>query len=239
MMNKLELLGIDQDIYFEKLDNGLAVYILPFKNKNNYFVSYFTKFGSLILDFYSEEEKKMIHVPEGIAHFLEHKMFEQEDGVDPFEFFAKSGTGCNASTSYKATRYYCMGTENLHENLDYLINYVNSPYFTDENVEKEKGIICEEINMLKDNPEWFAEEEMQRMLYQKHSFRIPIAGSCESVRTITKEDLYSIDVIIPSEREIKEFENIVSMLDVEIKFKDKEISYLEELQSLLLAKMGK
>ena len=190
-MNKLELLGIDQDIYFEKLDNGLEVYILPFKNKNNYFVSYFTKFGSLILDFYSEDEKKMIHVPEGIAHFLEHKMFEQEDGVDPFEFFAKSGTGCNASTSYKATRYYCMGTENLHENLDYLINYVNSPYFTDENVEKEKGIICEEINMLKDNPEWFAEEEMQRMLYQKHSFRIPIAGSCESVRTITKEDLYN------------------------------------------------
>jgi len=190
-MNKFELVGIDQDVYFEKLDNGLEIYVLPFTNKNNYFVSYFTKFGSLILDFYSEEEKKMIHVPEGIAHFLEHKMFEQEDGIDPFEFFAQSGTGCNASTSYKATRYYFMGNDNIYENIDYLINYVNSPYFTDENVEKEKGIICEEINMLKDNPEWFAEEEMQRMLYQKHSFRIPIAGSCESVRTITKEDLYN------------------------------------------------
>ena len=190
-MNKFELVGIDQDVYFEKLENGLEVYILPFENKNNYFVSYFTKFGSLILDFYSEENKKMIHVPEGIAHFLEHKMFEQEDGVDPFEFFAQSGTGCNASTSYKATRYYFMGNEKIYENLDYLINYVNSPYFTDENVEKEKGIICEEINMLKDNPEWFAEEEMQRMLYEKHTFRIPIAGSCESVRTITKEDLYN------------------------------------------------
>ena len=190
-MNKLELIGIDQDIYYEKLENGLNVYILPFEHKNNYFVSYFTKFGSLILDFYSEEEKNMIHVPEGIAHFLEHKMFEQEDGEDPFEFFAKSGTGCNASTSYKATRYYCMGTENLNENIDFLINYVNKPYFTDENVEKEKGIICEEINMLKDNPEWFAEEEIQRMLYHNHPFRIPIAGTCESVRTITKEDLYN------------------------------------------------
>ena len=190
-MNKFELVGIDQDVYFEKLENGLEVYVLPFENKNNYFVSYFTKFGSLILDFYSEENRKMIHVPEGIAHFLEHKMFEQEDGVDPFEFFAQSGTGCNASTSYKATRYYFMGNEKIYENLDYLINYVNSPYFTDENVEKEKGIICEEINMLKDNPEWFAEEEMQRMLYEKHTFRIPIAGSCESVRTITKEDLYN------------------------------------------------
>jgi len=190
-MNKFELVGIDQDVYFEELDNGLKVYILPFQNKNNYFVSYFTKYGSLILDFYSEEEKKNIHVPEGIAHFLEHKMFEQEDGMDPFEFFAQSGTGCNASTSYKATRYYFFGNDKLKENLDYLINYVNSPYFTDENVEKEKGIICEEINMLKDNPEWFAEEEMQRMLYHKHSFRIPIAGTCESVRTITKKDLYN------------------------------------------------
>ena len=190
-MNKLELLGIDQDIYFEKLNNGLEVYILPFKHKNNYFINYFTKFGSTTLEFFSKEENKMIKVPEGIAHFLEHKMFEQEDGIDPFEFFAKSGTGCNASTSYKATRYYCLGTENLNENLEFLINYVNSPYFTDENVEKEKGIICEEINMLKDNPEWFAEEEMQRMLYHKHNFRIPIAGSCESVRSITKKDLYN------------------------------------------------
>ena len=189
-MNKIELIGIDQDVYYEKLDNGLQVYIVPFKNKNNYFVSYFTKFGSLILDFYSEEEKKMIKVPDGIAHFLEHKMFEQEDGMDPFEFFAQSGTGCNASTSYKVTRYYFNGNDKLYENLNYLIDYVNSPYFTDENVEKEKGIICEEINMLKDNPEWFAEEEIQRMLYHKHTFRIPIAGTCESVRTITKKDLY-------------------------------------------------
>ena len=185
-MNKIELIGIDQDVYYEKLDNGLQVYIVPFKNKNNYFVSYFTKFGSLILDFYSEEEKKMIKVPDGIAHFLEHKMFEQEDGMDPFEFFAQSGTGCNASTRYKVTRYYFNGNDKLYENLNYLIDYVNSPYFTDENVEKEKGIICEEINMLKDNPEWFAEEEIQRMLYHKHTFRIPIAGTCESVRTITK-----------------------------------------------------
>lgn len=190
-MNKIELIGIDQDVYFEELNNGLKIYILPFKNKNNYFISYFTKFGSLILDFYSEDKKEMIKVPDGIAHFLEHKMFEQEDGMDPFEFFAQSGTGCNASTSYKVTRYYCNGNDKLYDNLNYLIDYVNSPYFTDENVEKEKGIICEEINMLKDNPEWFSEEEMQRMLYQKHTFRIPIAGTCESVRTITKEDLYN------------------------------------------------
>ena len=198
-MNKFSLSGVDQDVYFEKMPNGLEVYVLPFKNKKNYFACYFTKFGSLILEFYSEKKKEMIRVPEGVAHFLEHKMFEQEDGVDPFEFYAKSGTNCNASTSYKATRYYFSGTDNFEENLNYLLNYVNSPYFTDENVEKEKGIICEEINMLKDNPEWFAEEELQRMLYKKHPFRIPIAGSCDSVRTITKENLYDtyyIDMLL-------------------------------------------
>ena len=124
-MNKFELIGIDQEVYSEKLDNGLQIYILPFKNKNNFFVSYFTKFGSLILDFYSEDEQKMIKVPDGIAHFLEHKMFEQEDGMDPFEFFAQSGTGCNASTSYKVTKYYFSGNDKIYETLDYLINYVN------------------------------------------------------------------------------------------------------------------
>ncbi len=190
MMKKIDLVGIDQELYFEKLDNGLEIYVVPFKNKSNYFVSYFTKFGSLILKFFSEEEKMEIEVPQGIAHFLEHKMFEQKDGIDPFTFFAQSGANCNASTSYKVTRYYFSGTDNFKENLNFLIDYVNSPYFTDENVEKEKGIICEEINMLQDNPEWFAEEEMQRMLYNSHPFRIPIAGTCETVRSITKEDLY-------------------------------------------------
>jgi len=245
-MNKLELLGIDQDVYFEKLDNGLEVYLLPFKNKNNYFVSYFTKFGSLILDFYSEDEQKMIHVPEGIAHFLEHKMFEQEDGIDPFEFFAKSGTGCNASTSYKATRYYCMGTENLNENINYLINYVNSPYFTDENVEKEKGIICEEINMLKDNPEWFAEEELQRMLYQKHSFRIPIAGTCDSVRSITKKDLYNtynafynpnnMYLIVGGNLNPKEIIEIVKNNDILNKINKREIPEIKTIKEPLAVK---
>jgi len=189
-MNKLELIGTDTFVFHEILDNGLEVYLIPYKNKNNYFITYFTNFGSINLEFVPKGEKNMEKVPEGIAHFLEHKMFEQEDGVVPFEFFSKSGTGCNASTSFKSTRYIVYGTNNLKENLEYLIKYVNSPYFTDENVEKEKGIITEEIKMYDDNPEWFLTEEMEKAVFCVHPIRNDIAGYINTISNITKEQLY-------------------------------------------------
>lgn len=189
-MNKLELIGTDTYVYYEKLPSGLDIYLLSYQNKNNYFMSYFTKFGSVNLEFVPNGEKKFIKVPEGIAHFLEHKMFEQEDGEAPFEFFAKSGTGCNASTGFKATRYIVYGTNNLEENLEYLLKYINNPYFTDENVEKEKGIIAEEIKMYDDNPEWILTEEVQKALFKNHPIRNDIAGYIDTIEKITKEQLY-------------------------------------------------
>ena len=189
-MNKLELIGTDTYVYYEKLPSGLDIYLLPYQNKNNYFMSYFTKFGSVNLEFVPNGEKNFIKVPEGIAHFLEHKMFEQEDGEAPFEFFAKSGTGCNASTGFKATRYIVYGTNNLEENLEYLLKYINNPYFTDENVEKEKGIIAEEIKMYDDNPEWVLTEEVQKALFKNHPIRNDIAGYIDTIEKITKEQLY-------------------------------------------------
>ena len=189
-MNKLELIGTDTYVYYEKLPSGLDIYLLPYQNKNNYFMSYFTKFGSVNLEFVPNGEKKFIKVPEGIAHFLEHKMFEQEDGEAPFEFFAKSGTGCNASTGFKATRYIVYGTNDLEENLEYLLKYINNPYFTDENVEKEKGIIAEEIKMYDDNPEWVLTEEVQKALFKNHPIRNDIAGYIDTIEKITKEQLY-------------------------------------------------
>ena len=175
-MNKFELTGTDTFVYHDVLSNGLNVYLIPYDNKNNYFMSYFTKFGSINLTFQNENDKKMITVPKGIAHFLEHKMFEQEDGNVPFEFYSKSGTGCNASTGFKATRYIVYGTNNLNENLKYLLKYLNSPYFTDENVEKEKGIIAEEIKMYDDNPEWILTEEVEKATFKVHPIRDDIAG---------------------------------------------------------------
>ena len=117
-------------------------------------------------------------------------MFEQEDGEAPFEFFAKSGTGCNASTGFKATRYIVYGTNDLEENLEYLLKYINNPYFTDENVEKEKGIIAEEIKMYDDNPEWVLTEEVQKALFKNHPIRNDIAGYIDTIEKITKEQLY-------------------------------------------------
>ncbi len=190
-MNKFELTGTDTFVYHDVLPNGLNVYLIPYDNKNNYFMSYFTKFGSINLTFQNETDKKMITVPKGIAHFLEHKMFEQEDGNVPFEFYSKSGTGCNASTGFKATRYIVYGTNNLKENLKYLLKYLNSPYFTDENVEKEKGIIAEEIKMYDDNPEWILTEEVEKATFKVHPIRDDIAGYVDTIKDITKEDLYN------------------------------------------------
>ena len=188
-MKKLELKGLDMTLYKEKFNNGLEIYLLPYTNKKNYFISYATHFGSDILSFVDKDNKT--HTPPlGVAHFLEHKMFDQETGEDPFAFFSKSGTDANASTSYDNTQYICMGTKNFRENLRYLLNYVNSPYYTDANVEKEKGIIAEEIKMYDDIPDYKLEAKLRECLYKNSPRRIDIAGTVEEINRITKEDLY-------------------------------------------------
>lgn len=189
-MKEIKLSKLDQSVFYEKLDTGLEVYFIPYENKANYAMHYVTKFGSTNTTFCPIGTKKMIIVPNGSAHFLEHKMFEQEDGLDPFTFASKSGTSSNASTSYKITRYYFEGSNNFKDNLDYLLTYVHSPYFTDENVEKEKGIIAEEINQYDDEIEWILDEELRKSIFEKDPTRIDIAGTVESISGITKELLY-------------------------------------------------
>lgn len=190
-MREIKLSGLDMNLYLDTLDNGLEVIMLPYTNKKNYFVSYATKYGSEVTKFVPVGEKKEIKVPDGIAHFLEHKMFEQEDGVDPFTFFSESGTGSNASTSFDYTQYICYGTKNFDENLRYLLNFVNKPYYTDENVEKEKGIIAEELKMYDDIAEFKLEMKIRENLYHEHPRRIDIGGTIPEIMTITKEDLYT------------------------------------------------
>lgn len=188
-MKKINLHGLEMDCYTEVLDNGLEIYMLPYPNKKNYFISYATRFGSDVLSF--TDEKKIHKLPLGIAHFLEHKMFEQEDGQDPFNFFSESGTDSNASTSFDSTQYICYGTKEFKKNLAYLLEFVNHPYYTDENVEKEKGIIAEEIKMYEDVPDFKLEMKLRQCLYKNHPRRIDIAGSIDEINKITKEDLYS------------------------------------------------
>lgn len=189
-MKKINLKDLDISYYTEKLTNGLEVYMLPYENKKNYFMSYATRFGSDVIEFTNSEGKK-IKPPLGIAHFLEHKMFEQEDGIDPFAYFSESGTDSNASTSFDNTQYICYGTKKFAENLRYLLKFVNSPYYTDENVNKEKGIIAEEINMYEDIPDFKLEMQLRQILYKNHPRRIDIAGTVPEINKITKEDLYS------------------------------------------------
>lgn len=189
-MKKINLKGLDLVAYTETLSNGLDVIFVPFEKKSNYFISYATRFGSEITSFTPALEKKVHKVPDGIAHFLEHKMFEQESGEDPFAYFSKSGTGANASTSYDNTQYICYGTKNFEDNLRYLIQYVNAPYYTDENVEKEKGIIAEELKMYADLPDVQLETRLRENIYHVHPRRVDIGGSVDEIYKITKEDLY-------------------------------------------------
>ena len=189
-MKKKIFKGLDIEYYRETLENGLEVVLIPMLDKKNYFITYATKFGSDITTF-TPQNSEEVKVPDGVAHFLEHKMFEQEDGVDPFTFFSKSGTGSNASTSYNFTQYICYGTKKFTENLRYLIRFVNSPYYTDENVEKKKGIIAQELNMYNDMPDFQLEMRLRQNLYHTLPRRVDIGGSVEEIYKITKEDLYT------------------------------------------------
>ncbi|KGE17461.1 EF-P 5-aminopentanol modification-associated protein YfmH [Paenibacillus wynnii] len=180
---------LQETIYHEVMENGLRVYVLPKPGFRKTYATFATKYGSVDNHFHvaGGEETK---VPDGIAHFLEHKMFEEPEG-DIFATFASNGASANAFTSFDQTVYLFSATENIETNLETLVDFVQRPYFTDENVEKEKGIIGQEINMYADNPDWRVYFGLIEAMYSKHPVHIDIAGTIESIGTITKETLYS------------------------------------------------
>ena len=182
-MNKRYYEGLNETLFSCKMENGLTVQIVPrpgFSRKLAYFV---TDFGSIHTDFILDGET--IRVPAGIAHFLEHKMFELPDR-DVSAQFAAMGANVNAFTSYDMTAYYFSCTENFRENLRLLLEFVSTPYFTEESVKREIGIIDQEIGMNADSPERVFENLMQAM-YGRHPIRVPILGSRESIREITPQ----------------------------------------------------
>jgi len=189
-MKKINIEKVKLDLYTETLDNGLEIYIIPKNNCNNIYATFSTKYGSNQDEFVPINSKKMKKFPLGIAHFLEHKMFEQIDGTDPFEFYSERGADANANTSNYKTTYLFSGPEFFKENINYLIDYVQSPYFTDQNVEKEKGIIIQEIKMYQDDPYTVLYEQAIYNSFIKHPIKIPVIGTIESIKKITKDDLY-------------------------------------------------
>lgn len=186
-----KLSNLNLSVYSEVLDNGLSVYVVPDKNNNNIYATFTTKFGSRTSEFTPIDQNKMIKVPFGVAHFLEHKAFEQEDGTDPFTFFSERGADANANTSYYKTTYLFSGSNFFEDNLKYLLDYVQKPYFTEENVEKEKGIIIQEYEMYQDRPFTRCYEGVMKNAFVNDPIRYPIIGTKDSINSITKEDLYN------------------------------------------------
>ncbi|HJV46678.1 MAG TPA: pitrilysin family protein [Bacillota bacterium] len=180
---------INETLYYEKLPNGLDVYVLPKHGFSKTYATFTTKYGS-IDNHFQVPGKEEVKVPDGIAHFLEHKMFEQESG-DVFNEFANYGASANAFTSFDRTAYLFTSTGHVKENLTTLINFVQDPYFTEENVEKEKGIIGQEIKMYDDNADWRVYFGLIENMYQHHPVKIDIAGTVESISKITKDMLYT------------------------------------------------
>lgn len=179
---------LQETIYFEEMSNGLKVYLLPKIGFSKTYGLFSTRFGSIDTTFVPLHETQMLKVPDGIAHFLEHKMFEMEEG-DASEAFAKLGASSNAFTSSSRTAYLFSTTSHEKECIQLLLDFVQDIYLTDENVEKEKGIINQEIGMYDDDPDWGCYFGSIQNLYQKHPVKIDIAGTVETVRSIDKETL--------------------------------------------------
>ena len=189
-MQIIENIKLKEKLYVEKLENGLTVMILPRKTTQKKYAMWGVNFGSIDNHFINPDNNKEIKIPDGVAHFLEHKMFEQENGVNSLDALSSLGVDANAYTTNDYTTYLFECTDNFYEALDELMDYVQHPYYTDENVEKEKGIIGQEINMYDDYPTWKVYMNAMECLYHNNPVKLDIAGTIESITPITKETLY-------------------------------------------------
>ncbi len=187
-MKRIDYPELHDGFFEEILPNGLRVRVLPRPGFARKFAFLAVDFGSNDRDFTLDGEK--FHVPAGIAHYLEHKMFDLPEG-NAMEQFAAHGGGNNAFTNYSMTAYYVECTEEFEENLKILLRMVTTPYFTPESVEKERGIIAQEIRMYEDSPDNAVFENLFAVMYPKHPISVPVAGSVESIADITPELLYA------------------------------------------------
>lgn len=189
-MQVIENLKVKEKLYIEKLDNGLTVMIIPKKGIKKKYIIWGTNYGSNDSKFIVPGETEVTKVPDGVAHFLEHKMFEQENGKNSLDVLTELGVEANAYTTSDNTAYLFSCTENFYEALDELMDYVQHPYFTDENVEKEKGIIGQEIMMYDDYPEWKVYLNTLEAMYHEHPVKLDITGTIETISHIDKDILY-------------------------------------------------
>ena len=178
-------------LYFEKDKSGLSIYIMPRSGYSESYAVFATKYGSVDSQFIVPGDKNVTKVPDGIAHYLEHKMFDQPDGSNVFDRFSEFGGEANAFTSFNMTAYLFSATEHFYENLETLMDYVQSPYFTKESVKKEQGIIAQEIGMYDDNASWRLFFNFLGLLYHNNPVKLDIAGTVDSIAKIDENLLYN------------------------------------------------
>ena len=186
-MKTLTYPRIGEKAIWETLPNGLPVCVVPKPGYARKFAFFTTRYGGMDMRF--RLDGQWLDTPAGIAHYLEHKMFDTADG-SAMQDLARGGAEPNAYTSNAVTAYYFDCTEHFYDNLRILLSFVSVPYFTDESVEKEQGIIAQEIGMIEDNPEWQVYRQMMQALYRHSPVRQSVAGSVESIRQITAQTLY-------------------------------------------------
>lgn len=184
-MKKIQINNFKENLYYEKLKNGLEIYIVPIKNKKSFAGMIATKYGGRSTSFKIGD--KEYSTPTGIAHFLEHKMFEREE--DPFEYYGRFGTEVNAATSEEYTCYYFIGSKYFKKSLTYLLNWIQSININEEQVEKERGIILEEASMYKDNPNRVMYNKIKENIYVNDTKKYKVIGTDSDIKRITKEQL--------------------------------------------------
>ncbi len=187
-MTKLEYPRIGETMYHEVLENGLNIFVSPKPDYGKSYAFFATNYGGMDMRF--ELDGCRHDTPAGVAHFLEHKMFDTKDG-NALQDLAANGASPNAFTSNAITGYYFESTEKFEENLRILLSFVSVPWFTKESVDKEQGIIAQEIRMIEDNPDWRVFMNMMAGLYKNHPVRTSVAGTVESISHITADTLYA------------------------------------------------
>lgn len=180
---------IGDKYFYSEHKSGLRVFVYPKLGFNSTYAIIGTKYGSINTSFKACGKNDITKVPDGIAHYLEHKLFESEDG-DAFVKYAKTGASANAYTSFDMTCYLFSCTKKFDESLEILLDLVQSPYFTEKNVEKERGIIAQEIKMYDDDPSWRVMFNLLSAMYHNHPVKVDIAGTTESIAQITSDNLY-------------------------------------------------
>ena len=185
-MKKIKLENTNEVLYYDKLDNGLEVYMLPNNNVNKFYLTLNTRFGSINTKF--KYDNKEYDMPKGIAHYLEHLSFNMENG-SVFDHYSKIGSSINAFTTYDITSYNVTSNNRFKENLEYLLEYVYTPYFTKELFQSEKGVIEEEVKMYKDDPGMTIVNGTLNNVFVNDERKYLVGGTVKDVKSIKLEDV--------------------------------------------------